>query len=76
MSGTERMDNLIVQVESFLENYDDGAELKLYISPGEKKNLEDYVHHHPKGGKNFYFRPGICKPGHLERDFRLSKKKI
>lgn len=69
-----RMENLILQVNSFLENYVEGSELKIYLSPSEKDTLQKHVHQNPNG-KNFYFRPGIYKPGHLEHDFRLAKKK-
>lgn len=71
---TERMQNFIEEVDSFLDGYEEGTELKMYISPAEKDILEKYVHNHPKGGKKFHFIIGILKPGHLEHDFRLRKK--
>lgn len=71
---TERMQNFIKEVDSFLNCYEEGAELKIYISSAEKNILEKYVHDHPKGGKNFHFIIGILKPGHLEHDFILRKK--
>ena len=69
-----RMENLVLQVNSFLENYVEGSELKIYLSPSEKEWLQNYVDQNPNG-KDFSFRPGIYKPGHLEYDFRLAKKK-
>lgn len=74
MSRTERMEKLIGDVDSFLESYNKGAELKLLISSSEKCFLESYILHHPKGGIDFYFQLGISKPGHLEHDYRLRKK--
>lgn len=64
----------IEKVNAFLDNYEKGSELKIYMSAGEKTILEDYVHKHPKGGKEFYFTTGFLKPGFLERDFRLRKR--
>lgn len=71
---TERMKNFIGEVENFLENYEEGKELPMYISPGEKDILENYIHNHPKGGRKFYFKVGILKPGHLEHDYILRRK--
>lgn len=74
MPRTERMKKLIADVDSFLEDYKKGNELKLLISSSEKSFLEDYILHHPKGGKGFFFQLGVYKPGYLEHDFRLRKK--
>lgn len=73
MTRTKRMESIIKTVDSFLEDYKEGTELKLLISPSEKSFLESYIRNHPKGGTDFYFQLGISKPG-LERDFRLCKK--
>ena len=74
MPRTERMEKLIADVDSFLNDYKEGNELKLLISSSEKKVLEDYILHHLKGGTDFYFQLGVYKPGYLEHDFRLRKK--
>ena len=71
---TKAMMENIQRVNSFLENYKDGDELKLYISASERATLKEYVIDHPKGGKSFCFVPGIFKPGFLEQDFRLKKR--
>ena len=70
---TERIKNFIEKIDIFLENYEDGKELQMYISPGEKDILENYIQNHPKGGQEFHLMVGILKSGHLKHDYILRK---
>lgn len=74
MASTPRIREKQKIIDSFLNNYKEGDELKIYLSSGDKKILEEYILNHPKGGKNFYFSIGFLKTGFLEIDFRLRKK--
>ena len=76
MPRTERMKKLIADVDSFLEDYKKGNELKLLISSSEKSFLEDYILHHPKGGKGFFFQLGLLDaPGNGADDKDQDQKR-